>query len=139
VGEGARAPAALVAREAGLLPGCYPVKEGGIRPVQARQHIVQDLRVDGCVLREGGAHLLEFALLLQARGGAPLPAPPPRAALFEGGGVERATAPQGAVQRPLLRGRGPELFLLGFAHRLHVGYRVGYRVGYHPVCAAIYR
>src|SRR5262249_26879828 len=106
VGEGVRAPAAMGAGEAGLLPGCYPAEEGVRRRVQPRQHIVPHLAVAGRVLREGGAHPLQFALLLEAGGGAPLPAPPPGDALFEGDVVARATAPQDTLQRTLLGRRG---------------------------------
>src|SRR5262249_2898696 len=122
VGEGVVAVPAMKAGEPRLFALGHAAEEGVIRLVQPRQHLLQHMAVEGGVLREGGAHLFAFALLLQTGGRAPLPAPPPGDALFEGDVVERATAPQDALQRTLLGRRGPQLLLVRLAHSLWHSY-----------------
>src|SRR5258708_13736886 len=80
------------------------------------------MRVDGRILREGGAQVLQFGFLLEAGGRFALPPSPPGDALLQRGVVERGAAPEHRVQRPLLRGRRPELLFVRFAHRLWHGY-----------------
>jgi hypothetical protein len=75
--------------------------------------------VEDGLLWELGADGLALGFLLVVRDG-DVAALPGRNALFEGDIGDRATAPQDTFQRTLLRGRGPEFLLLGFAHRLHV-------------------
>jgi hypothetical protein len=60
------AVAALKTGKATFLAFPHPLKERLIGTVEAGEHILQDMRVDGNILGEGGAHLLEFGLLLIA-------------------------------------------------------------------------
>src|SRR5260221_12241584 len=105
---------ALKTREAGPLAMCHPTEEGLIRLVQSGQHVLEHVAVDASILRHVRPDVLQFSGLLIARNG--------HAALFPHGDagvtsrvMERATAPQDALQLSLLCGRGSQLFLVGFA------------------------
>src|SRR5690348_917250 len=117
-GAGVVAASALIARETGLLSRRYPLEECLIGSVQAGQHVLEDVRVDGRVLRERFADRLQFCLLLEAGGRDALPAAPPGDALLRRDVVERAAAPEDVLQRPFLLRCGPQLLLEGFPHRL---------------------
>src|SRR5260221_6015813 len=114
--EAVKAGTSLEAWEAGFLAALYPAKERLVGLVEAGEHILQDMAVDGSIFRERGANGLQFGLLVEARDGdmAPLPRGD---ALLQRGVVEIATAPKHCVQRPLLGGRRPQLLFVRLAHR----------------------
>ena len=66
IGEGVLAGARLIAREARLLSRLHAAKERLIGLVEPREHILQDVLVDGRVLWKVGADVLEFRFLLIA-------------------------------------------------------------------------
>ena len=74
------------------------------------------MAVDGGIVRELGADVLEFRFLLLARE-ADVAALPGGAALLEGDMVAGTAAPQDTLQRARLCGRGLELLLEGLAAR----------------------
>jgi hypothetical protein len=118
VGEAVVAVFALESRVARLLARPHPAEEGGKRFVQAGEHILQHLAVDGGVCRkcllDGG----QCGLLLRAGGAVVRSASPARRALFAGHVIKRATAPYDlGHRRRLLRG-GPQLVFVGLARRL---------------------
>src|SRR5262249_4966559 len=100
------------AGETRLLPALRPAKERLVRLIQSRQRVLQDMGVNGGVRWELSADGLQLRFLLQAREGdvTSLRGGETRR---QGGGVERAAAPQDVVQRPLLRAGGTELLLVG--------------------------
>src|SRR5262245_4455438 len=114
VGERVVALAPPEAREPRLLARLHPPEERLIGLVEACAHVLQHMAVDGRVLRHGLADGLDFCFLLVARE-RDVATCPGRDALFQGGVVKRAAAPQDALQLPLLGGGGPKLFLVGLA------------------------
>src|SRR5262249_42635148 len=112
IGKGVRALAPLKPRNAGVLARRHAANEGLRGRVQPSEHVLEHLGLDGGIVREGGASLLEFRLLLRARDPAALAAAPPGEALLQGGGVEQATAPQYLLQRPFLGGWRAELLFV---------------------------
>jgi hypothetical protein len=115
------AGAALKAREARFLAPRDAPEEGLIRLVEPREHVVQDMGVEGGVLGKLRTDGLELGFLREARNG-DMAAPPGSDTLLQGGVVELAAAPQDFLQRPLLGGRGPQLFFVGFmaGHLVHI-------------------
>jgi hypothetical protein len=67
VGQGVPAGACLKAGEAWLLPVRHTAEEGLRGRVQAGQHILHDMGVDGGILRERRQHRLQLGFLLRAR------------------------------------------------------------------------
>jgi hypothetical protein len=55
----------LEARESHLLAPLDPLKESLVGLVEARQHILQDMRVDGLAFGERSAEGFEFGFLLE--------------------------------------------------------------------------
>src|SRR5258708_34190421 len=109
----------MKAREPWLAARGHAAGEGLIGLGQPGQHILQHVRVDGGVVGQVGAQVLELRfLLVAARGHAALAVEGD--ALFQGGVVERATAPQDSSKRTFLVGRGLQLLLIGFARGLHI-------------------
>src|SRR5262249_8909313 len=123
VGDRVGAVLALKAGKAGLLSTRRPAEEGVIGLVQPGQHILQHVAVDGAVLRERLAQLLQLGFLLVARGALALPAAPPGEALLQRAVVERAAAPQHLRQRLFLRWRRLEFVLERLAHAVHLTVR----------------
>src|SRR5262249_17996553 len=115
VGEGMIAVPALEAGRARLLARLHPAEERLIGAIEADQHVLQDMRVDGSIVWERGAQVLQLGFLLEAGRRFTLATLPPRLALLQGGIVERATAPEHLLQRPLLCGRRFQLLLKGLA------------------------
>ena len=66
VGEGVVARRALIAREARLLASHQSAKERLVGFVESRQHILQDVAMDGGVPWERSADSLQLCLLLKA-------------------------------------------------------------------------
>ena len=96
VGEGVPAGAALEAREARLLASRHPPEERLIGPVEPGQHVLQDVAVEGGVLRHVRTDILQLGFLLVARD-RDVAALPGGDALLQGGVGERATAPEHLV------------------------------------------
>ena len=91
-GEGVDAVAALEPWETRLLAPLDATKERLVGLIKPGKHILQDVAMDGLVLRHLGANGLEFGFLLVARDrdAAPLPGGD---ALLEGGVIEIAATP----------------------------------------------
>ncbi len=115
--EAVKAGASLEAWEAGFLAALYPAKERLVGLVEAGEHVLEDVAVDGSIVRERGAHGLQFGRLVEARDGdmAPLPRGD---ALLQRGVVEIATAPEHCVQRLLLGGCRPQLLFVRLVRRV---------------------
>src|SRR5262249_29464817 len=113
VGEGVPAGAPLGAGEPRVFAGAQSPEERLRGLVQPGEHVVQPLGLEGGRGRECFATRLQLGLLLAACRPPALPAPPPGAALLEGGSGERATAPQDHFKLALLGGRRRELLLEG--------------------------
>lgn len=109
--------AALEAGESWCLSRLYPAKERLIGLVEPRQHILQDVAVNGCVLRECGADVLQLGFLLVA-GEGDATAAVGSDTLLQGRVVEPAARPQDAIQHLLLCGRWFDLVLVGFSQTL---------------------
>src|SRR5262249_10964778 len=118
-GEGMEAIAALEAREARPLAPVHPTEERLRGHIQSGQHVLQEVRVDGSILRQLGADGLQLRFLLKARD-RDVAALPGRDALFEGDVVKRATAHQCTLQFPLQLGSRLELVFASLAHALLV-------------------
>src|SRR5262249_49918216 len=109
-GAAVEAVASLEAGEARLLAPLHAAAERLIGPVESRQHVWPDMRVDGRVFGDLGADRLQLRCLLVAAD-ADAASLPRGDALLQGGVVELAAAPQDFVQRPLLGGRRTTLLL----------------------------
>ncbi len=122
VGEGVVAVLALEPGKARLFSMRQAAEEGLVRLLEAGQHVLQDMAMDAGVLWHLRAQGFQLGFLLIARE-ADVAALPGGDALFQGGGRERAAAPQDALKLALLGGRRPQLLLLRLAHaRLTQGY-----------------
>src|SRR5258708_1799455 len=124
-GESLVAVPPMQAGETGWLAVRHAPEDGLRGRVQPRQHVVQDLTVEGGVLRQVRAQGFACRFLLRAREGHAALLPQ-GAALLQGGVVARAaraTAPQDARQltrwRWRWRVRRPPLPLRGCAHAFH--------------------
>ncbi len=102
------------------LPGLEPAKDRLVRLVEAGQHIRHDMAMDGGVVREVLTEVLQLGFLLIARD-TDVAALPGGDALFQGGVIERAAAPQDELKLALLAGCRPQLLLERLAHRLGHG------------------
>src|SRR5216683_3207165 len=116
-GEAVEAVAALEAWEAGLLAPLHAAEERLVGLVEAGEHILEDVGVDGRVFGERGAHGLQFSFLLKAGDGSVAPLPGGDA-LLQRGVVEIAAPPEHVVQRPLLGRRRAQLLFVRLAHGL---------------------
>ena len=103
-------------------PFTNAAEERLIRLVEPRQHVLQDVAVDGRVFGHRRAQVLQLGFLLVARDG-DAPLFPEKDALLQRGIVERAAAPQDRFKLALLVGRGLHLELVGFPQtRVHHGF-----------------
>jgi hypothetical protein len=120
VGERVGAVPPMKARKARCLARSAAAEEGVLGLVPSRQPLLQPVTVAvaGFRLRQRRPPRLQLGLLLQAAGTFALSAPPPRQALVQGRGVERAATPPDRFKRPLVRGGRRELLLRGVAHGL---------------------
>ena len=95
-----------------------------VRLVQAGQHVLQDMAMamamDAGVLWHLRAPGFQLGFLLRAREG-DVAALPGGDALFQGGVLERAAAPQDELKLALLAGCRPQFLLERLAHRLWHG------------------
>src|SRR5262249_22223213 len=107
---------ALKSRESWRSTALAATEAGLIRLVQPRQHVLQDRRVCGGIVRERATQVLAFCFLLETAARAPLGWSPPRAALRERPGVERAPAMQHVRKHAPLFRRRRALEAVGFAH-----------------------
>src|SRR5262245_316838 len=95
----------LNAREPRHVPRLPATEEGLLRLVQASQHILEDVAVDGGVLRHLRTKRLQLGFLLIAgEGNAPLSVE--EEALLQCGVIERAAAPRYTLPLLLLHRRG---------------------------------
>src|SRR5262249_27221725 len=115
VGERVVASAALEAREARLLAIQETTEERLVGPVQAAQHVLEDVAVKSCIFREGRPEVFHLRFLLVAAGGAALPASPPGDPLLQRRIVEPTAAPQDLLQCLLLGGCWLQLLFVGLA------------------------
>jgi len=90
--------------------------------VEPRQHLLQHVAMEGRVLRQLSAEVFQFRVLLRAMDRDSARSPPGNA-LFQRRVVERATAPQDKLQRPLLLGRRPQPVRVARAQALGHDYR----------------
>src|SRR5262249_2662133 len=114
-GEALVAVAALKARKAGCLPRLQASEERLMGLVQSRQHGLQDLTVDGGILRERRVQVRRLGLRLS--GGERHPTAMVRAVrrCCEGRVVEPTTAPHDVLKLTLPLGRWLEFVVVGFA------------------------
>ncbi len=105
VGEGVGARAALETGKARGLPRGHAAEERLVGPVQAGEHVLQDVRMDGGVLRERRPEVRQLRCLLRMGGRTALPPAPPRAALLQRAVVELAAQAQRLRQHSRLLGR----------------------------------
>src|SRR5262249_32568405 len=93
--------------EACLLARLHSLEECLVGCVQASEHILEHLRVEGGGCGKRGAPVLEVGFLLGAGDALALPAAPPGDPLLQGNVMEDTAMPQDALQVPLLLwGRG---------------------------------
>src|SRR5262249_41998156 len=99
VGEAVEAIASLEAGEVCLLALLHAAVERLIRLVEARQHVLEHMTVDGRILGEGCPDVLQLGFLLKA-GDRQAAALPGGDALFESDVVELPAPQQDALQLP---------------------------------------
>src|SRR5262249_874117 len=122
--KGVVAPAALEPGKPRFLAVQETTEERLVGAVKPSEHVLEEMRMDGGILWEGGPQVLELGFLLETGGCSALPAPPPSEALLQRRVVKGAAAPQDLLQRPLLGRRQLEFVLERFAHGgggLHAG------------------
>ena len=116
VGEGVPTGTRLLARESGPLSMLDTTEERLVGLVQTRQHIVPHLAMDGGILWQSGAKVLECGFLLKTREG-DAHAVPGGDALLQRRVVESTAQSKHTPKRPLLLKRGLEVVLVGLAYR----------------------
>ena len=107
------AGATFEAWETRLLASLYPREERQISFVQPREHILENVNVDGCILWEFGTNVFDLSFLVITRYGLAI-ALPGGDTLLQCRVVKIAAAPQHFAQRPLLGGSGPQFLFVGF-------------------------
>jgi hypothetical protein len=108
VGEAVETNMPLETRETCLLAALHPAEERLVGPLEPREHVLQDVAVDGGVIRERGPDVLQLGFLLVARE-RDVAALPGGDALLEGDGVELPAHHDHALQLVLLCGCRLEL------------------------------
>src|SRR5262249_14811407 len=103
VGEGVITRRRLEAGKAWLLARGAPREDGLRGPVQARQHLWQDLGMDCSIRRERGLPVWQLRLLFGIGRGAALPSSPPGAALLQRTGIQLAAQQERLLQQRTLR------------------------------------
>src|SRR5215472_739780 len=114
VGERVVAILAVESGKAGLLAAGHAAEEGVIGLLQARQHILHDMRVEGAVFGQLRPQGFQLAFLLIARDGHAALLPQ-EDALRKRSVVEDATAPQDLRKLALLCVHRPQLLLSSFS------------------------